>query len=283
MRALWISLVLLGVTAIVQAVVVVMSGSVALLSDTLHNVADALTAVPVGIAFWLGRRPATRRFTYGYGRAEDVAGVMVVLVIAGSAIAAAVASINRLANPTDLTHLWAVAFAAVVGFLGNELAAQVRIRTGKRIGSAALVADGLHARTDAITSLAVLLSVGGAALGWRWADPIVGLLITGAIAMVTYTAAKQIVARLMDAVDPALVDQARTAARGRPAGRRGGFGAATVDRPRPARRGRPHRARATDPGPGPRRRARRRAPATPWRAPIGRRHRARPSHRSAPS
>lgn len=211
MRALWISLAVLGVTAIVQAVVVVMSGSVALLSDTLHNVADALTAVPVGIAFWLGRRTATRRFTYGYGRAEDVAGVMVVLVIAGSAVAAAVASINRLANPTDLTHLWVVAFAAVVGFIGNELAAQVRIRTGKRIGSAALVADGLHARTDAITSLAVLLSVGGAALGWRWADPIVGLLITGAIGMVTYTAAKQVVARLMDAVDPALVDQARAA------------------------------------------------------------------------
>ncbi len=214
MRALWISLGVLGVTAIVQAVVVVMSGSVALLSDTLHNVADALTAVPVGIAFWLGRRPATRRFTYGYGRAEDVAGVVVVLVIAGSAIAAAVASINRLANPTDMTHLWAVAFAAVIGFLGNELAAQVRIRTGKRIGSAALVADGLHARTDAITSLAVLLAVGGVALGWRWADPIVGLLITVAIAMVTYTAAKQIVARLMDAVDPALVDQARTALAG---------------------------------------------------------------------
>lgn len=125
MRALWISLAVLGVTAIVQAIVVVMSGSVALLSDTLHNVADALTAVPVGIAFWLGRRPANRRFTYGYGRAEDVAGVVVVLVIAGSAIAAAVVSINRLADPTDLTHLWVVAFAAVVGFVGNELAAQV--------------------------------------------------------------------------------------------------------------------------------------------------------------
>jgi Cation efflux family len=112
-----------------------------------------------------------------------------------AAIAAAVVSINRLAHPVDLAHLWAVAIAAVVGFFGNELAAQVRIRTGKRIGSAALVADGLHARTDAITSLAVLLSVGGAALGWRWADPVIGLLITVAIAMVTYTAAKQVVAR----------------------------------------------------------------------------------------
>ncbi|HEY6423714.1 MAG TPA: cation diffusion facilitator family transporter [Pseudonocardiaceae bacterium] len=216
MRALWISLALLGVTALVQAGVVVLSGSVALLSDTLHNIADALTAVPVGVAFLLGRRPATRRYTYGYGRAEDVAGVAVVLIIAGSAIAAAVESIQRLTNPAGLTHLVAVALAAVVGFAGNEIAAQVRIRTGRKIGSAALVADGLHARTDAITSLAVLLSAGGAALGWPRADPLVGLLITVAIAMVTYTTAKQIIARLMDAVDPMLVEQARTALAGVP-------------------------------------------------------------------
>lgn len=208
MRALWVSLLVLGATAGFQAVVVAMSGSVALLSDTLHNVADALTAVPVGIAFLLGRRAATRRFTYGFGRAEDVAGVVVVLVIAASAVAAGVESARRLANPTGIEHLWAVAVAAVVGFTGNEIAAQVRIRTGRRIGSAALVADGLHARTDALTSLAVLLSVGGAAVGWRWADPVVGLLITVAIAMVTWTAAGQILARLMDAVDPALVDTA---------------------------------------------------------------------------
>lgn len=207
-RALWVSLLVLGATAGFQAVVVVLSGSVALLSDTLHNVADALTAVPVGIAFLLGRRAATRRFTYGFGRAEDVAGIVVVLVIAASAVAAGIESVRRLASPTDISHLWAVAIAAVVGFVGNEIAAQVRIRTGRRIGSAALVADGLHARTDALTSLAVLLSAGGAALGWRWADPAVGLLITAAIAMVTWTAAKHILARLMDAVDPALVDQA---------------------------------------------------------------------------
>lgn len=128
-----------------------------------------------------------------------------VLIIAGSAVAAAVASIQRLAYPTTgMTHLVAVGIAAVIGFVGNEVAAQVRIRTGRKIGSAALVADGLHARTDAITSLAVLASVGGAAVGWRWIDPIVGLLIALAIAMVTYTAAKQILARLMDAVDPAV-------------------------------------------------------------------------------
>jgi cation diffusion facilitator family transporter len=211
MRSLWVSLAVLASTALVQAVVVVASGSVALLSDTLHNVADALTAVPVGIAFLLGRRPATRRFTYGYGRAEDVAGIVVVLVIAGSAIAAGVESVRRLANPADVDHLVAVALAGVVGFVGNEVAAQVRIRTGRAIGSAALVADGLHARTDAFTSLAVLLSAGGAAVGWRLADPIVGLAITIAIAAVTWSAAREVLGRLTDAVDPALVDASHEA------------------------------------------------------------------------
>lgn len=211
MRALWVSLTVLAATALVQAAVVVVSGSVALLSDTLHNVADALTAVPVGIAFLLGRRPATRRFTYGYGRAEDVAGIVVVLVIAATAVAAGIESVRRLADPTDVDHLVAVALAGVVGFVGNEIAAQVRIRTGRAIGSAALVADGLHARTDALTSLAVLLSAGGAAVGWRLADPIVGLAIAAAIAAVTWGAAREVLARLMDAVDPALSDAARAA------------------------------------------------------------------------
>lgn len=214
MRALWVSLTVLGATAAVQALVVVVSGSVALLSDTLHNVADALTAVPVGIAFLLARRPATRRFTYGYGRAEDVAGVVVVLVILGSAVLAAYESIRRLSDPSDVRFLWAVAGAALVGAVGNEVAAQLRIRTGRRIGSAALVADGLHARTDALASLAVLLSAGGAALGWRWVDPVVGLAIAAMIATVTWGAARQVLARLMDAVDPALVDQATVALRG---------------------------------------------------------------------
>lgn len=207
MRALWVSLAVLGVTAVGQAGVVALSGSVALLSDTLHNVTDALTAVPVGIAFLLARRPPTRRFTYGYGRAEDVAGVIVVLVIAGSAVAAGVQSLRRLAEPAEVRYLVVVAAAAVLGFAGNEIAAQVRIRTGRAIGSAALVADGLHARTDALTSLAVLLSAGGAALGWRLADPLIGLAITAVIAAVTIGAGREVLARLLDAVDPALVDQ----------------------------------------------------------------------------
>ncbi len=214
LRALWVSLGVLGFTAAVQAVVAVASGSVALLSDTLHNAADALTAVPVGVAFLLGRRPATRRFTYGFGRAEDVAGIVVVLVVLASAVLAGYESIRRLAEPTDVRLLGVVAAAGLVGAVGNEIAAQVRIRTGRRIGSAALVADGLHARTDAVTSAAVLLSAGGAALGWRWADPVVGLAITVAIASVTWGAARQVLARLMDAVDPELVEQATRALAG---------------------------------------------------------------------
>ncbi|MFI0369311.1 cation diffusion facilitator family transporter [Actinomadura sp. 1N219] len=211
MRALWISLAGLGATTVLQAVVVVFTGSVALLGDTLHNAADALTAVPLGIAFILGRRPPTRRYTYGYGRAEDLAGVVIVLAIAASATAAGYAAVQRLAHPQPVDHVAAVAGAALVGFVGNELVARYRMRVGRRIGSAALVADGLHARTDGFASLAVLLGAAGVALGAPWADPVVGLLITVAILTVLWQTAREVWRRLMDAVDPALVDRAEAA------------------------------------------------------------------------
>lgn len=207
-RTLLISLAGLAATAIVQAAVVALSGSVALLGDTLHNFADALTAVPLLIAFRLARRPATARFTYGYGRAEDLAGLFVVAMIALSSVLAGYEAITRLIHPRPVSHLWAVALAALVGFAGNEVVARYRIRTGRRIGSAALVADGLHARTDGFTSLAVLIGAAGVALGWRQADPIVGLLITVAILGVLRSAVGQVGARLMDAVDPELVARA---------------------------------------------------------------------------
>jgi cation diffusion facilitator family transporter len=213
---LWISLVVLGVTAAGQAVVVAYSGSVALLGDTLHNVADALTAVPLGVAFLLGRRAATRRYTYGFGRAEDLAGIAIVGTIAASAAFAGYEAVRRLLRPEDLTHLWYVAAAGLLGFAGNEIVARYRIAVGRRIGSAALVADGLHARTDGFTSLAVLLGAGGAALGWRWADPVVGLLITVTIVLVLRDAAREIYRGLMDAVDPALVDRAEACLRATP-------------------------------------------------------------------
>lgn len=207
MRTLWITLAILGVTALVQAAVTTLSGSVALLGDTLHNAADALTALPLGVAFVLGRRPPTRRYTYGYGRAEDLAGIAIVLTITASSALAAYEAITRLLRPQRVTDLIAVAGAALAGFAGNELAARYRIRTGRKIGSAALVADGLHARTDGLASLAVLFGAGGVAIGWNWADPVIGLIITLAIVAVLRQAAREIYRRLMDAVDPALVGQ----------------------------------------------------------------------------
>ncbi|WP_406328295.1 cation diffusion facilitator family transporter [Streptomyces sp. NBC_00203] len=213
MRALWLSLAVLGATALAQAAVVVVSGSVALLGDTVHNAADALTAVPLGIAFVLGRRAATRRFTYGYGRAEDLAGIVIVLTIAASGTFAAWTAVERLLDPQPMRHVPIVAAAALIGFLGNEWVARHRIRVGREIGSAALVADGLHARTDGFTSLAVLVGAGGAALGWQLADPLVGLAITAAILLVLRDAAREVFRRVMDAVDPELVDRAEQALR----------------------------------------------------------------------
>jgi cation diffusion facilitator family transporter len=215
-RALFISFVGLALTAVLQGVVVLLSHSVALLGDTLHNFADALTAIPLAIAFTLGRRTATRRFTYGYGRSEDLAGIIIVLFIAGSSALAGYEAIRRLVHPRDLDYLWLVAGASIIGFLGNELVARYRIKVGREIGSAALVADGLHARADGLTSLGVLVGAIGVALGFRLADPIVGLAITGTILVVLRDAGREVFRRLMDAVDPELVDQVRSELRAAP-------------------------------------------------------------------
>ncbi len=210
-RALWISLGILALTATLQAFVVVLSGSIALLGDTLHNVADAATAIPILVAFSLARRSANDTYTYGYGRAEDLAGLFVVAMIALSSIIAGFEAIRRLIHPQDVSHLWAVAIAGVIGFVGNEVVARYRVRVGRCIGSAALVADGLHARTDGFTSLAVVIGAAGVALGWQRADPIVGLLLTLAILGVLRSAVRQVGARLMDAVSPQMVATARQA------------------------------------------------------------------------
>lgn len=215
-RTVKISLLVLGLTALIQIVIVVMSGSVALAADTIHNFADALTAVPLWIAFALGAKPATRRYTYGFGRVEDLAGSFVVAMITMSAIIAGYEAIARLIHPQQIEHVGWVALAGLVGFIGNEWVALYRIRVGHRIGSAALIADGLHARTDGFTSLAVLCSAGGAALGFPLADPIVGLLITAAILAVLRTAARDVFRRLLDGVDPAMVDAAEQALAARP-------------------------------------------------------------------
>jgi cation diffusion facilitator family transporter len=207
-RALQLSLLGLGATALVQLVVVVFSGSVGLLADTIHNFSDALTAVPLWVAFALGRRAANRRYTYGYGRAEDLAGIFIVGMIALSAGVAGWESIQRLLRPQPIDHVGWVLAAGVVGFLGNEAVALYRIRVGTEIGSAALVADGHHARADGLTSLAVVLGALGVLAGYPIADPVVGLAITVAILFVLRDAGQRVFHRLMDAVEPELTETA---------------------------------------------------------------------------
>jgi cation diffusion facilitator family transporter len=204
-RALKISLVVLMATAVAQLIIVLFTGSVALLADTIHNFSDALTAVPLWIAFVLARRPATRRFTYGYGRAEDLAGLFIVAMIALSAIVAGYESVRRLVDPVPISSPWVVLAAGVVGFAGNEIVALYRIRVGRKIGSAALVADGLHARTDGFTSLAVAVGAVGVLAGLPLADPVVGVIITVAILAVLRGAVVEVFRRLLDGVEPALV------------------------------------------------------------------------------
>ena len=202
----------LSLTSLVQLGVVILSGSVALLSDTIHNFADAATAVPLWIAFALARLGTSRRFPYGYGRVEDLAGVVVVLIILSSALLAGYQAVERLVNPQPVGFLGALAAAAIVGFLGNEAVAIFRIRVGRQIGSAALVADGYHARTDGWTSLAVLIGAIGVWLGYPLLDPIVGLLIAAAILVIVWQSGKMVFSRLLDGVDPSLVDGIRSAA-----------------------------------------------------------------------
>jgi len=202
----------LFLTAIFQIIIVYYSGSIALLADTIHNFGDALTAIPLLFAFMLARWKPTKRFTYGYGRVEDLAGVFVVLMILISAVIAGYVSIDRFLHPQQVTFLWAVAAAAFVGFIGNEVVAQLRIRAGKEIGSAALVADGQHARFDGLTSLSVLIGAIGVYLGFPLADPIVGLIITIAIFWIVWESAVTIFMRLLDGVDPATTEEIHHAA-----------------------------------------------------------------------
>ncbi len=197
----------LAATAAFQIVVVIFSGSVALLADTIHNLGDALTAVPLWVAFRLSRWKPNKRFTYGYGRVEDLAGVIIVLVILFSAVVAGYESIQRLLTPRTVGNLWIVIVASLVGFAGNEAVAVFRVRVGKEIGSAALIADGYHARVDGLTSLAVLFGALGVWLGYPVADPVVGLIITIAIVRIVLESSRSIFTRLFDGVDPEVTDE----------------------------------------------------------------------------
>jgi len=205
-RALKVSLFLLLATTVLQAAVVAISGSVALLADTVHNFSDALTAVPLWVAFVLGRRAASRRYTYGLGRAEDLAGLFIVFVVLLSAVVAAWQSIDRMIHPQPLENIGWVIAAGLIGFAGNEVVAVYRIRVGRRIGSAALVADGVHARTDGFTSLAVVIGGLGVLAGFPLADPLVGLAISAAIVVLLWGTVRSVGRRLLDGIEPELVD-----------------------------------------------------------------------------
>ena len=205
------SFVGLFVTAVFQIVVVGLSGSVALLADTIHNVGDALTAVPLWMAFRLSLRIPNKRFTYGYGRVEDLAGAFIVFMILLTAVIAGYESIDRFFHPQEVGYLWAVMAASVIGFIGNEAVAKLRIKAGQEIGSAALVVDGHHARIDGFTSLAVLLGAVGVALGYPLADPVIGLFITVVILRIVWQSGKSILARLLDQVDPEIYDEIKQA------------------------------------------------------------------------
>lgn len=207
-RGIWAikwSFVILGVTAALQLGIVVLSGSVALLADTIHNLGDAATAVPLWIAFLFARRRANTQFTYGFGRVEDVAGVFVVLIILCSAVVAGYEAVSRFMHPQPIVLLGWVAAAGVIGFVGNEWVAVFRIRVGREIGSVALVADGYHARTDGLTSLAVVLSTLGVWLGFPAADPLIGLGITAIIFGIVWQSTKAVFTRLLDGVDPTII------------------------------------------------------------------------------
>ncbi len=204
-QALKISLVGLGLTALFQLVIVRLSGSTALLADTIHNFGDAGTSIPLWIAFSLQRRATSKRYTYGYGRTEDLAGLVIVLVIFLSAVIAGFESIRKLINGESVTHLWWLSAAAIIGFLGNEAVAVYRIRVGNQIGSAALIADGQHSRVDGFTSLAVLGGVIGVALGVPILDPLIGLAISIVILFIVKDAAKAVFRRMLDGIEPEIL------------------------------------------------------------------------------
>ena len=214
-RGIWatkVSLAALTATAVAQLVVFAFTGSVALLADTIHNLGDAATALPLWAAFTLSRRPPTKRFNYGYGRAEDLAGLLIVLVILASGILAAYQSVVRLSDPPEIEFIWVVAVASLIGFAGNEAVALFRIKVGKEIGSAALIADGHHARADGLTSLAVLFGAIGVWLGYPLADPLVGLVISVAILRIVVETSKSVFSRLLDGVEPEVPDEVRSVA-----------------------------------------------------------------------
>ncbi len=203
-RGLWTvkwSFIGMFLTALLELIVVFFTGSISLLADSLHNFGDAATAIPLGAAFLLSKKKPTSQFTYGLGRAEDLAGLAIIAIIAVSTAIALYESINRFFHPIAVHNLWAVMIASIIGFIGNEAVATFRIKEGKKMGSAALVADGHHARADGFVSLAVFAGAVGVMLGFPFADPLVGILIIIPIGKMLWESSKTVMIRTLDGVD----------------------------------------------------------------------------------
>ncbi len=199
------------ITSDIQFLIVLLSGSVALLTDAIHNFGDAGTAIPLWFAFQLSKRKPNQKFTYGLGRAEDLAGLFILVVILLTTIVAGYEAVQRLIHPQHLHNLWIVLIAALVGFAGNEIIAHIRIKVGKEIQSAALIADGQHAQIDGIASLAVIIGVIGAWLGYPIVDPLVGIGIIFIILYTLWEAGEEILTRLLDGIDEEVIKQIHSA------------------------------------------------------------------------
>jgi cation diffusion facilitator family transporter len=211
-RAIGVSAVGLAATGLVELAIAVLTGSVGLLGDALHNLSDVSTSAMVFVGFRVSKKPASASHPYGYERAEDIAGLGVAVVIWSSAVFAGVVSVHKLTEHGRTTNLGLGMAAAIIGIAGNQIVARYKMRVGRRIQSATLVADAQHSWLDALSSAGALLGLIGVALGLRWADAVAGLLVTGFIVHVGYEVTSELVGRLMDGVDPDLLRQAELAA-----------------------------------------------------------------------
>ena len=205
LRAVQISTAGMLLVSVIQFAIAWIGGSAGLFADALHNFGDVFTTIALWIAFVISNRAANQRYTYGYYRSEDLAGIFIVLIIIASATASAVESVQKLTSGNIPTQIYLSMAAALVGVAGNELLAQYKISVGKRINSVSLIADGHHSRIDGLTSLAAFIGLVGVKLGFPKADPIAGIVITIVIVTVVFSTSRSVLQRLLDAVDPHIV------------------------------------------------------------------------------
>jgi cation diffusion facilitator family transporter len=211
-RAVAVSAAGLAVTGLIELAIALVSGSVALLGDALHNLSDVSTSLLVFVGFRASRKAATDRYPYGYERAEDLAGIGVALVIWASAAFAGAESVNKLIHHGPTQHVgWGIG-AAAVGIVGNQLVARYKLAVGRTIQSATMIADAKHSWLDALSSAGAMLGLIGVAVGWPWADAVAGLFVTGFICHVGWEVSSDIAHRLLDGVDPAVITTAEAVA-----------------------------------------------------------------------